>query len=98
MDYIDSLRHWSGKDICDPPDFYKKEKGEPEIPAFMCENQYRRNAREWREHNEQAQIGAIVGTTKKQARETERVERSKKECVLFLVGAALLLLLVGAVG
>lgn len=71
---------------------------ELDVPYFINEPDRRQQAREWRKHNEQARIGAAVGTAKKQARQYERAERSRKECIIFLVGAALLLLLVGVVG
>ena len=97
MTSIESLRLWSGKDITEFPN-YEKEEMELDVPYFINENPYRKNAKEWRKHNEQARIGAAVGTAKRKARQYERAERSKKECILFLVGAALMLLLVGAIG
>ena len=93
---IESLRLWSGKDITEFPNYEKEE--ELDVPYFINEEPRRKQAREWRKHNEQARSGAAVGTAKKQARRYERAERSKKECILFLIGAALMLLLVGAVG
>lgn len=40
-----------------------------EIPAFMLpENRYRRQAREWREHNEQARQAATIGAERSQQR------------------------------
>ena len=94
MTNIESLRLWSGKDICEFPNY----DNEIQIPAFVNETHHRQQQREWRKHNEQARIGAAVGTAKRKARQNERAERSRKECILFLVGAALMLLLVGAIG
>ena len=102
MNYMDSLRHWSGKDICDPPDFYQKEQEELEIPAFLLpENQYRQRGREWREHNDQARIGAAVGAERRKARQARQAEAyrlsSKRSCAIMAVLMTMLLLLVGAV-
>lgn len=97
MTSIESLKKWSGKDICDERDF-PNIKSKLNIPAFVNEEQKYKQARQWRQNVEVAKVGAAVGTAKKQARRYERAERSKKECILFLIGAALMLLLVGAIG
>ena len=99
---IESLRKWSGKDICDPPDFYNRKTEELEIPAFMLrENQYRQKGREWRSHNEQARIGAAVGAVKREHRQAHRAEQNKKahtvEFIVFAAAITSLFLLVGAV-
>lgn len=102
MTSIESLRKWSGKDICDPPNFYNKKQEELEIPAFLLpENQYRQKGREWREHNDQARIGAAVGAERRKARQAKQAEayrlNSKRSCAIMAVLMTMLLLLVGAV-
>lgn len=97
---IESLRLWSGKDITEFPN-YEKEETELDVPYFINEEPRRRQAREWREHNEQARVGAAVGAVKKEARQAERAERRRKhsniEFAVLAAVATAILLFVGAV-
>lgn len=79
-------------------DFPVQPKKELLIPDFVNEDHDRKKARQWRANIEEAQMGAVAGTAKKQARQFARAERSQKECILFLVGVALMFLFVGAIG
>lgn len=95
---IESLRLWSGKDICELPNY---EKEELDVPYFINEEHRRRQAREWREHYEQARVGAAVGAERKKARQMRKAEEyrvnSKRGCTILAVFMTVLLLFVGAV-
>lgn len=100
MSYMDTLRKVSGLDVTEFPNYDTPEMV-LDVPYFINENPYRKQAREWREHNEQARIGAAVGAVKKENRQAERAERRRKHSnIEFAVLAAImtvLMLLVGAV-
>lgn len=97
---IESLRLWSGKDITEFPN-YEKEETELDVPYFINEEPRRKQAREWREHNEQARIGAAVGAERRKARQEKRAEEyrtnSKRGGVVVVALMTALMLLVGAV-
>ncbi len=94
---IESLRLWSGKDITEFPNY----EMELDVPYFINEDRRRQQAREWREHNEQARIGAAVGAVKKDVRQAERAERRRKhsniEFAILAAIATAFLLLVGGI-
>ena len=97
---IESLRLWSGKDICEFPN-YEKEEMELDVPYFINENPYRKNAKEWRKHNEQARLGAAVGAERRKARQAKQAEayrlNSKRCCAIMAALMTILLLFAGAV-
>ena len=97
---IESLRLWSGKDITEFPN-YEKEETELDVPYFINEEPRRKQAREWREHNEQARIGAAVGAERRKARQVKQAGEyrlnSKRGCAVMAALMTVLLLLVGAV-
>lgn len=94
---IESLRLWSGKDICEFPNYGK----EVEIPAFVNESCREQQQKQWHRNYEAARIGAAVGSVKKETRQAEQNERRRKrsniEFAFLAAIVTLLMLTVGAI-
>lgn len=92
---IEAARRLSGHGFGEIPS--KPKEKELLIPAFVNEDHRYKQARQWRSNVDEAQIGAVVGIAKKQARQYTRAERSKKQCIGFMILFVLILLLGGAI-
>ena len=72
---------------------------EIEIPAFVNEDYQKHKDRQWREHNEQAQIAAAAGAGKRKARQARRAERRRmRQNIRFLIAATFIALLFFSIG